>query len=106
MKILLDNCVDKNLTQAIGFAEATHCADIGWERLLNGELVRAASAEFDALITVDKNMEFQTSLRGLTLVVIVLDTPKSKLSELTPLLTLTHETILGAAPGTFTRIRG
>lgn len=106
MRVLLDNCVDRNFSHTINFADAKHCSDLGWERLLNGELVRAASAEFEVLITVDKNMEFQTSLKGLSLVVIVLDTKSSKLSELVPLLSRVETAIANAVQGTFIRIRG
>jgi hypothetical protein len=53
--------------------ECSHTVDLGWAELRNGELVRKASEDFDLLITVDKNMPFQTSLRGLQLSVAVLN---------------------------------
>lgn len=44
----------------------------GWAGIQNGELLRRIEGEYDALLTSDKNMRFQQSLRGRRLAVIVL----------------------------------
>ena len=60
----------------------SHCRDLGWQRLTNGELVRSASESFDVLITIDKNMQYQTSLKQLSLTVVVFDARNNTLEEL------------------------
>ena len=40
----------------------------------NGALLAAAEAQFDALITTDKNLRYQQNLTGLRLAVLVLPT--------------------------------
>jgi hypothetical protein len=80
VKVLLDNCVRRDMRGAFEQHECRHALDLGWAELTNGQLLQRASAEFDVLITVDKNMRFQTSLTGLDLTVVVLDV-RSNLAE-------------------------
>ena len=73
MRLLLDNNIHVGLAEDFPGHEVTHCRDLGWQQLSNGELVKKASERFDILITVDKNMQHQTSLKGLSLAVVVFD---------------------------------
>ena len=56
--------------------------DLGWGNFKNGELLRSASGRFDVLVTVDRSMRFQSSLRGLTLRVAVLEVRSNMLEDL------------------------
>lgn len=72
MKILLDECVDPNAARFFtGEFEVTHVRDLGWLGIKNGDLVTRANGRFDALFTIDGNMRYQTSLRGLSILVMV-----------------------------------
>ena len=74
--------------------------NLGWHKLVNGDLLRSAdSAGFDFLVTVDKQMRHQSSLKGIRLGVVILDVEanshsavESALIELNGLL---HEFDLG-----------
>jgi hypothetical protein len=46
-------------------------AGLGWEGLKNGELLRRAAGHFDALITMDRNLEFHSLSLSSRSVVIV-----------------------------------
>jgi hypothetical protein len=48
----------------------------------NGILVKVVAKEFDVMVTVDKNMQHQTSLTGLALTVYVLDAVSNRLGVL------------------------
>ena len=49
----------------------------GWSTLANGDLLRAAEAEgFDVLLTTDKNLAFQQSLKDRKIAVVVLGNPQ------------------------------
>lgn len=51
----------------------TKAKDAGWDRLVNGELLKAAEeAGFEVLITTDKNTVKQQNLKGRAIAVIVL----------------------------------
>jgi hypothetical protein len=47
---------------------------MGWAGVRNGELLRRAEAQFDALITADQNLRYQQNLSGLNLAILVLPT--------------------------------
>ena len=48
--------------------------EMGWSTLTNGELLAAAEASFDALITTDQNLKYQQNIRGRVLAILVLPT--------------------------------
>jgi len=52
--------------------EIRTAADVGLKGLRNGELLRAAAEQFDALITVDRRMQFQQNLSQFDLALVVL----------------------------------
>jgi predicted nuclease of predicted toxin-antitoxin system len=72
LKILLDECVDPKAAKFFSNQfEVKHLRDVGWLGIKNGELVKQASQAFDVLFTIDSNMRHQTSLKGLSLIVVV-----------------------------------
>jgi hypothetical protein len=59
--------------------------EMGWTQLSNGALLRAAEAQFDVLITTDKNLRHQQNIVGLHLAILVLPTtnwPEIRINEL------------------------
>ena len=48
--------------------------EMGWSRLENGDLLAAAEADFDALITTDQNLRYQQAFTGRRLAILVLPT--------------------------------
>jgi len=47
---------------------------MGWSNLQNGDLLRAAEAAFDLLITTDQNLRYQQNLTGRSVAILVLPT--------------------------------
>lgn len=71
MRILLDECIDENLRHEITGHDCQTCRYAGLKGLTNGQLLVAAEKSgFHALITVDKNMQYQQSFdnRGIGLI--------------------------------------
>jgi hypothetical protein len=60
--------------------------EAGWSGVKNGKLLALAAAEFDAFITVDKNLPFQQNLDTLPIALIVLDCVSNELPALLPLV--------------------
>ncbi|HVZ93897.1 MAG TPA: hypothetical protein VG797_05255 [Phycisphaerales bacterium] len=48
--------------------------EMGWASLGNGELVTAAEASFDVMITTDQNLRYQQNLAGRRLAILILST--------------------------------
>lgn len=60
---------------------------MGWTGSSNGDLLRLASAHgFDALVTVDRGIEYQQNTAYLTIPVIVMVAPQNRLQALRPLV--------------------
>jgi hypothetical protein len=58
-------------------------AQQGWSTLANGDLPRAAEAEgFDVLLTTDKNLAFQQSLKDRKIAIVVLGNPQWPVARL------------------------
>ncbi len=84
--MLLDNNVPLKLRSRISGHAVKHVRELNWQELRNGDLVRQANEQFDFLITCDKNMRHQTSLKGLSLTVLVLQSKSTHLEQLESLL--------------------
>lgn len=83
MKILHDHCVKKQLVDHFEGHEVCTTFSLAWHDLVKGQLLKQADhAGFDILVTGDKNMPFQSSLKGLNLCVAVLDAPSNTLADL------------------------
>jgi len=60
---------------------------MGWSSKRNGELLRLMVAEhFDALLTVDHNLEFQQNLRASGIGVVVVLAKTNRVKALRPLV--------------------
>jgi predicted nuclease of predicted toxin-antitoxin system len=104
MRVLLDECVPRALRDDISGHEVKTVADAGWVGVKNGELLRFAAAEFDVLITVDRNLEYQQNFRGLALAVIVMHAPSNDITVLRPLMPGVLAVIPQARPGSVTHV--
>ncbi|MBP6003661.1 MAG: DUF5615 family PIN-like protein [Pyrinomonadaceae bacterium] len=72
MKILLDECVDRRFARDLSEHEVVTVPQQGWAGVKNGSLMKLAELEFDAFITVDRNLSFQQDLPSYDIIVIVL----------------------------------
>ena len=73
MRILFDHGTPSPLIPFLEGHTVTKAKDAGWDKLVNGELLKAAEeAGFAVLLTTDKNMAAQQNLQGRTLAIIVL----------------------------------
>jgi hypothetical protein len=83
MKLLLDECVDWRLLRELADFDVKTVRQMGWAGIENGALLRAAEGEFDAFVTVDKNLSFQQNLSGFAIFVVVLRSGSLRLTDLT-----------------------
>ena len=98
-KVLLDECVDRGLAEAITGHEVKTVPETGWAGLKNGELLGRAQAEFDIFVTTDRNLMFQQNLLKFDIAVLVLAAKSSRLHDLLPLVPNIAEAIPSAKPG-------
>ena len=86
MRIFLDECVDWRLARDIVGYEVKTAREMSWTGLKNGELLTAASNQFDVFVTVDRNLSFQQNLPTFNIAVVVLRSGSNRLGDLQRLL--------------------
>lgn len=74
MKVLFDQGTPAPLRRELIGHTVSTAFEMGWSDLGNGDLVAAAEAAFDVLITTDQNLRYQQNLSGRKLSVLVLPT--------------------------------
>lgn len=76
MKLLLDENLPKRLKQDLKEHEIYTAAEKGWTGISNGKLLSLLLDDnFDALLTFDKNLQYQQNFQKYTIAVIVLNAP-------------------------------
>ena len=74
MRLLLDENLPKRLKQDFRDHEIYTAADKGWTGISNGKLLGLlVENNFDALLTFDKNLQYQQNFSKYTVAVIVLN---------------------------------
>ena len=73
MRILFDHGTPAPLIPFLTGHSVTKAKDAGWDKLVNGELLKAAEqAGFEILLTTDKNMASQQNLKSRSIAIVVL----------------------------------
>ena len=104
MKILLDENLDWRLQRDLADHAVSSVPRIGWAGITNGELIRRAEEQFDALITMDSGLVNQQNLAGRNVIVILLRANSNRLSDTRPLMPDVVVALESAQPGTITSI--
>ena len=71
MQILFDQCTPAPLRRALAGHSVSTAYEMGWSSLANGDLLSAAEARFDLLVTTDQNLRYQQDLSGRRLKILV-----------------------------------
>lgn len=73
MNVLFDQGVPVPLRQLLTGHRVVTAFELGWGKLQNGELLRAAEqAGQEVLVTTDQNLKYQQNLQGRKIAIVVL----------------------------------
>ena len=73
MLILFDHGTPRSIARWLQHHTVVEAIDRGWDRLSNGELLKAAEeAGFDLLLSTDKNIQYQQNLKGRQIAIVIL----------------------------------
>jgi hypothetical protein len=86
VRVLLDECVDRRLAREILGHDVTTVPEAGWAALKNGELLARAEHDFEAFVTVDRNLPLQQDLSRFAIAVIVLRASSNRVTDLRSLI--------------------
>ena len=105
MRVLLDECVPRALGRELLGHEVKTVAEVGWAGVKNGELLKLAAGQFDLLLTVDRNLEYQQNFTGVTLAVVIIHARSNDIVVLRPLMPAVLAALPESKPGTVTHIQ-
>jgi len=100
MKILLDECVTKRLKPYLPGHEVLTVTEKRWNGLKNGLLLeKAVEDNFDLLLTIDKNIMYQQKIDNYNIIVVVIDSPSSKIEFIKEFIPRFNETLVSFKRG-------
>jgi predicted nuclease of predicted toxin-antitoxin system len=105
VRVLLDESLPRQLAPELPSHEVRTVAQQGWKGLKNGALLaRAAAAGFQALVTVDRNLEHQQNLSLVKVGIIVIRARSNRIQDLLPLVPDLLNALEQARPGQLLRV--
>jgi predicted nuclease of predicted toxin-antitoxin system len=104
MRLLLDESIPIKLRRSLPNHDVRTVVEMGWSGVKSGKLLALAADEFDAFVTVDKNLPYQQNLTMLPVAVIVMDAVSNELSALLPLLPSLEQALLQMKPRTYSLV--
>jgi Domain of unknown function (DUF5615) len=99
VRVLLDEQLPVDLVAALQGHSVDTVAGRGWTGITNGELLRRMAGEYDALVTMDRGIEFQQNLTTVAVGVLLIRAPSNRMVHLQPLLPAILETLPTLKPG-------
>ena len=87
MKILLDECLTRKAKRYLSEFEVVTVPEASFSGLKNCKLLKAAvEGEFDILLTIDKNIDYQQNIGKFAIAIVILDVPRSHIRYVEPLI--------------------
>lgn len=86
MRVVLDECVDQRFGRELVGHTVQTVSQLGWSGKTDQEVLRLAEQQFEALITVDRNLPHQQNLSRFRIAVLILHGKSNRLADLKPLV--------------------
>jgi predicted nuclease of predicted toxin-antitoxin system len=104
VRVLFDQNVPRPLARFLLRHSVTRLVELGWQELVNGELIAAAEAQgFEVLVTADKNLRYQQNLAGRRIAILVL--PSGQWPVVQQRIAEVVDAINAALPGEYKEIQ-
>jgi predicted nuclease of predicted toxin-antitoxin system len=105
MRILLDHCMDRRFRRFLPSHQVRTTREMRWDSLENGDLLDQAQGVFDVLLTVDQNMQYQQTIAGRSIALVVLVSPDTRLAALALLVPELDRVLPTVVPGNVYEVR-
>jgi hypothetical protein len=86
VRVLLDENLPHDLIVELGDHQVVTVQGLGWAGVKNGELLRRAAGSVDALLTMDRKLEFEQDLAAVPFGVVVIRARSNRVQDLRPLI--------------------
>ena len=104
MRVLLDEHLPVDLALELAGHHVDTVVGRGWAGIKNGDLLRRMSGDYDVLITMDRNIEFQQPIAGFPFGVVIAHAASNRLQHLRPLVPAILAAIASTTPGQVQRL--
>jgi predicted nuclease of predicted toxin-antitoxin system len=106
MRVLIDECAPKALKLALveGGFDSTTVQEAGWSGKENGELLALADANFDVLVTIDRNLRYQQSITGRKIALLVVHARSNLVADLQTHFPACIEALRSIQPGSVVEV--
>jgi hypothetical protein len=106
VRVLLDEQLPFDLAAMLEGHSVATVAGRGWAGVKNGDLLRRMSGDYDALLTMDRSIEFQQNIAALPFGILLLLALSNRMVHLLPLVPAVLEALPTLKAGELRRIGG
>ncbi len=106
MRVILDECLPRRLGLELSGHLVSTVPSAGWAGVSNGNLLARIAGNYDAFITVDKNLPSQQRTASLSFGVIVLRARSNQLADLRALVPRVLSALAELRPGQVVQVSG
>lgn len=99
MRVLLDESIPIDFARDLQELDAQTVVGLGWAGLKNGALLRQAVGQFQVLVTMDKNLQFQQNLAAHAIGVVLIRARSNRIDDLRPLVPQIINAVAASEPG-------
>ena len=103
VRVLFDHNIPKGIAFSLKEHDVTIAVELGWESISNGKLLaQAEAAEFDVMLTADKNIRYQQNLKKRRIAIVLLTNPTWR--DVMPYVDRVVAGINAATPGSYAEV--
>jgi hypothetical protein len=106
VRVLLDEQLPFDLAAMLEGHSVTTVAGRGWAGVKNGDLLRRMRGDYDALLTMDRGLEFQQNIAALPFGILLVLALSNRMVHLLPLVPAILEALPTLKAGQLRRIGG
>jgi hypothetical protein len=100
VRVLLDENLPHDLIAELTGHDVSTVQGLGWAGVKNGELLRRAASQTDALLTMDRKIENRHDISALPFGLIVVRARSNRIQDLGPLVDEMRSKLERVQPGT------
>jgi hypothetical protein len=104
VRVLLDEQLPLDLGRQLDGHDVQTVSGRGWAGVRNGELLRRMRGNYDALLMMDRSLEFQQNLSQISFGIVVVVAPSNRLQDLLPLVPNMRDALSALKPGEIRRV--
>jgi len=104
VRVLLDENLPVDLAAILHGHEVDTVVGLGWSGITNGELLRRATGNYQALVTMDRNIQHQQNLGALALGIVLVRAHSNRMIHLGPLVPEILATLASLRAGELRRV--